>query len=35
MLKFLRLYQGWILAVFGTLLLIVFLLPQAIQGLPS
>lgn len=33
MLKFLRLYQGWILAVFGTLLLIVFLLPQAIQGL--
>lgn len=33
MFKFLRLYQGWILAVFGTLLLIVFLLPQAIEGL--
>ena len=33
MFKFLRLYQGWILAVFGTILLISFLLPQAIQGL--
>jgi hypothetical protein len=33
MLKFLRLYQGWILAVFGTMLLVVFLLPQALQGL--
>ena len=33
MLKFLRLYQGWILAVFGTFLVITFLLPQAIQGL--
>ena len=33
MLKFLRLYQGWILAVFGTILLITFLLPQAITGL--
>ena len=33
MFKFLRQYQGWILAVFGTILLISFLLPQAIQGL--
>ena len=33
MLKFLRLYQGWILAIFGTFLVITFLLPQAIQGL--
>ena len=33
MLKFLRLYQGWILAVFGTFLVITFLLPQAITGL--
>jgi hypothetical protein len=33
MFKFLRLYQGWILAIFGTFLVITFLLPQAIQGL--
>lgn len=33
MLKFLRLYQGWILAIFGTFLVITFLLPQAISGL--
>jgi hypothetical protein len=33
MFKFLRKYNKWILAVGGTLLLIVFLIPQAIQGL--
>ena len=33
MFKFLRKYDKWILAVGGTLLLITFLVPQAIQGL--
>lgn len=33
MLKFLRLYKGWLLAVFGSLLLVVFLVPQAISGI--
>jgi hypothetical protein len=33
MFKFLRKYNKWILAVGGTLLLIVFLIPQSIQGL--
>ena len=33
MFKFLRKYNKWILAVGGTLLLIVFLIPQAISGL--
>lgn len=33
MLKFLRLHKGWLLAIFGTLLLIVFLVPQAISGI--
>lgn len=31
MLKFLRKYQAWIMAVGGSLLMIAFLLPQAIQ----
>ncbi len=33
MLKFLRLYKGWLLAIFGSLLLVVFLVPQAISGI--
>lgn len=33
MLKFLRLHKGWLLAIFGSLLLIVFLVPQAISGI--
>ena len=33
MLKFLRQYNQWILVVGGTLLLITFLMPSAIQGL--
>ena len=33
MFKFLRKYSNWILAVGGTLLLVTFLVPQAIQGL--
>ena len=33
MLKFLRKYQGWLLGIFGSLLLIVFLVPQAISGI--
>ncbi len=33
MFKFLRKYNKWILAVGGTLLMIVFLIPQAIEGL--
>lgn len=33
MFKFLRKYKGWLLGVFGTLLLIVFLVPQAISGI--
>jgi hypothetical protein len=33
MLKFFRKYNKWILAVGGTLLMITFLIPQAIQGL--
>jgi hypothetical protein len=33
MLKFLRQYNQWILVVGGTLLLITFLMPTAIQGL--
>ena len=33
MFKFLRKYDKWILAVGGTLLMITFLVPQAIQGL--
>jgi len=33
MFKFLRVYKAWILAVFGSLLLVVFLVPQAIEGL--
>jgi hypothetical protein len=33
MFKFLRKYKGWLLGVFGSLLLIVFLVPQAIQGI--
>ncbi|MHC5022707.1 MAG: hypothetical protein ACYTGG_02180 [Planctomycetota bacterium] len=33
MLKFLRRYNKWILAVFGTLLMIVFLIPQALNTL--
>lgn len=33
MFKFLRKYNKWILAVGGTLLMIVFLVPQAIEGL--
>lgn len=35
MLKFLRRYQAWILAIGGSLLMIAFLLPQAIQQLGS
>ena len=33
MFQFLRKYDKWILAVGGTLLMITFLVPQAIQGL--
>lgn len=33
MFKFLRKYKAWLLGVFGTLLLIVFLVPQAISGI--
>ena len=33
MFKFLRKYNKWILAVGGTLLMIVFLIPQALEGL--
>jgi hypothetical protein len=33
MFKFLRKYKGWLLGVFGSLLLVVFLVPQAIQGI--
>ena len=33
MFKFLRKYDKWILAIGGSLLLITFLVPQAIQGL--
>lgn len=33
MFKFLRKYKGWLLGVFGSLLLIVFLVPQAISGI--
>lgn len=35
MLKFLRQYQSWILAIGGTLLLITFLVPEAITGLAN
>jgi hypothetical protein len=33
MFKFLRKHSKWILAIFGTLLMVVFLIPQAIQSL--